>query len=56
MSAKIFSGCLVVGLALLTAGVAWRFSIAVGLIACGAGTIVLTFLTLLVAGRRNVAE
>jgi hypothetical protein len=56
MSAKIFSASLLVGLGILTAGVAWRFSIAVGLITCGTGVIVLTFLTLLVAGRRNAAE
>lgn len=56
MSAKIFSGSLLVGLALLTAGVAWRFSIAIALITCGTGVIVLTFLTLIVAGRHNAAE
>jgi hypothetical protein len=51
VSAKVFSACLVVGLALTTAGVAWCFSPAVGLITCGTGVIVLTFLTLKVAGR-----
>jgi hypothetical protein len=51
VSAKVFSACLVVGLALITAGVAWRFSLATALITCGTGVLVLTFLTLKVAGR-----
>lgn len=52
MRADHLLGAEIVGLAALTAGVAWRFSMATSLIVFGAAVIVLTFLTLKAVGRR----
>ena len=52
MSANLFAACLLIGLTIMAAGVAWRFAAADGVIAFGAGFIVLAFLTLRVMGRQ----
>lgn len=52
MNPKVFSASQLAGLALITAGSWLRFSLPIGLIVAGVGVLVLTFVNLLLAGRR----
>lgn len=49
----MFGACLLAGLALVSGGVAWRFTPADGVITFGAGMVTLTFLALRILGRRE---